>query len=181
MIESNYYSPFKKDKNRSQVAFSIIYQGFPLFFLCLGILIAFFSSIGYEFFTKRWSNSGLFVGVCTPWILWFYAFTTDRLINKHKSTLKQYIEKEDFNEREMKDPSCNDLESFFNVKPINWFNIPLILLALIAITCHLGEFNIWMKFDVIVFIVWTSYVVLYSLRFHKLKRIIGDCEMKFKE
>jgi len=166
LIDKNspiYFSQVEEQK----LGIKFIYY-ISIFFLLLGIIFAFLSSMNVTTFSNRWMNSGLFYACTLVFQLKVYGYGKTITLKKHKTYLKEISNQMSKYKFSLPDSVNAELENELKPKTIIAMNAFLISLGILGATCHLLNLEIWMHFDLVLFLILSVYGLLC---FHRIKKI----------
>lgn len=151
-----------------------------IFFLIFGIILALLSAMQISIFSERWMNSGLFY-LCTLPFQWkVYGYGKYITLKKHKAYLKQVLNQITDFESPLPDSVNVEFEKELKSNTIIAMNVLLISLSLLGGVCFLEKLEIWMHFDLIVFLVWSIYGLLCFHQIQKLRQITSTFKTQLK-
>ncbi|MRT93175.1 hypothetical protein [Ancylomarina sp. 16SWW S1-10-2] len=172
-------SIYFSQKEQLKFGINFIYY-ISIFFLVLGIIIAFLSSIQISTFSDRWMKSGLFY-VCTAGFLFkVFGYAKYLVLEKHKLYLKQILNKKTNTEGLVSDSLNEELEKKIKSKIICFMQILVGSLAFLGGICFMFELEFWKQFDFIIFFTWSIYAILCFSKIQKLKQNISTFNIEFK-
>jgi len=139
-----------------------------IFFLLLGITFALLSSMNISTFSNRWMNSGLFYACTLVFQLKVYGYGKYITLKNHKTYLKQILNQVTDYKSSLPDSVNAEFENELKSKTIIVMNVLLISIGILGAACHLEELEIWIHFDLVLFLVLSVYGLLC---FHRIKKI----------
>ncbi|MCZ4696260.1 hypothetical protein DWB61_16480 [Ancylomarina euxinus] len=151
-----------------------------ILFLLLGIAFALLSSMNISSFSNRWMNSGLFYACSLAFQLKVYGYGKYITLKKHKSYLKKICNQVTDYKSSLPDSVNAEFENELRSKTIIVMNVLLISLGLLGGVCYLEKFEIWVHFDLVLFLTLSIYGLLCFHKIQKIKQINLAFNAEFK-
>ena len=161
--KSIYFSQAEKQKFGVRFIYYI-----SIFFLISGLLFSLLSSMNIDPFSQKWIKSGLFYCSTGIFYLKVYGYSKYLTLKKHQYSLRQIMKESSSLEKNLPKSLNKELESELNSKLSMIINTPLIAICILGGISFMWEFNFWIHFDLVVFLILSLYTLFC---FHKIQRI----------